>query len=683
MTVVLALWPAAAVAQTWEQWNHIDSVKQHAEQLYNIAQYYYNENVAPVQREFNAIPDDVSPEKLQSMKQQLAADRLQLQQLTDAYNKNNQQLTEHVTALLSSRCNPQAIAVVKDYDEPSLRSSIALLNGYESYCQGLKAPLLAVKGVLERGGWRKLDENSAALQAFDKAWDNAPYVNFLASTSGSGIPFLDDCVQQVIALRFQGFDNCRSQLEQLLERLTPLSTASPADVGATVAQQRSNSNRMALLRRSINDIEAQLGTISDINAQYNELGQQRYEVVERWYDRREDLDKVLIAAARYCLSYPCDSVGAYKWMAAQVRPMLDSVFHKSYRAQRDRYLVLLADYDRHTTQLGSFLKKTLLYTKTGSITAETRNMITTSLQSLDYYQNYYSRRNEAKPVSSPYLDGIIAGFEQMLASGFAGGKDQIQTLSENLRGDYSYYVKLEEDAEDRKWLKKNETFKVKGVTFTMIAVRGGTFTMGATPEQGGDADSDEKPVHRVTLSSFMIGQTEVTQELWQAVMGNNPSNFKGAKLPVKEVSWDDCQEFIKKLNALTGKRFRLPTEAEWEYAARGGVKSQGYKYSGSDNLDDVAWYGDNSGSKTHAVATKRPNELGLYDMSGNVKEWCQDWYGDYSSSAQTNPQGPTSGYYRVIRGGGWGVDARYCHVADRGRNFAGDRNGSLGFRLAL
>ena len=188
---------------------------------------------------------------------------------------------------------------------------------------------------------------------------------------------------------------------------------------------------------------------------------------------------------------------------------------------------------------------------------------------------------------------------------------------------------------------------VNGVAFNMVKVSGGTFQMGATSEQGSYVDSDEQPVHQVTLSDYYIGETEVTQELWQAVMGSNPSKFTGSGLlPVEKVSWDDCQTFITKLNV-----FRLPTEAEWEFAARGGNSSQGYKYSGSNNIDDVAWYTNNSNSKTHEVGTKAPNELGIYDMSGNVWEWCQDWDGSYSSSAQTNPTGPTSGAERVYRGG--------------------------------
>ncbi len=230
---------------------------------------------------------------------------------------------------------------------------------------------------------------------------------------------------------------------------------------------------------------------------------------------------------------------------------------------------------------------------------------------------------------------------------------------------------------------ENQTFTVNGVTFTMIGVQGGTFTMGATREQGGDTYSDEKPAHRVNLSSFSIGQIEVTQELWEAVMGSNPSDRKGPKRPVEQVSWNDCQEFVTKLNALTGQNFRLPTEAEWEYAARGGSKSQGYKYSGSNNVDDVAWYESNSGRTTHDVATKQPNELGIFDMSGNVWEWCQDWYDNYSSSPSSNPTGPASGSYRVYRGGCWYLVAGCCRVASRGGSSAGFRDNYLGFRIAL
>ena len=228
-----------------------------------------------------------------------------------------------------------------------------------------------------------------------------------------------------------------------------------------------------------------------------------------------------------------------------------------------------------------------------------------------------------------------------------------------------------------------KTFTFNGVSFEMIKVEGGTFTMGATSEQTDFADNDEYPAHQVTLGSYAIGKTEVTQALWKAVMGNNPSSFQGDNLPVECVSWNDCQAFIQKLNQLTGKNFRLPTEAEWEFAARGGNKSQGCKYAGSNSSAEVAWYEYNSSSKTHPVATRQPNELGIYDMSGNVWEWCQDWYGDYSSLSQTNPQGPSTGSYRVRRGGSWRNDARYCRVSDRFINDPDYRTYHLGFRLCL
>ena len=222
-----------------------------------------------------------------------------------------------------------------------------------------------------------------------------------------------------------------------------------------------------------------------------------------------------------------------------------------------------------------------------------------------------------------------------------------------------------------------------GVSIDMVRVEAGTFTMGATPEMK-KPDDWEKPTHQVTLTNdYYIGKYEVTQALWQAVMGNNPSDFKGDNLPVECVSWNDCQDFISKLNSITGKTFRLPTEAEWEYAARGGKKSRGYQYSGSNNLSDVAWYEDNSDNKTHAVGSKQGNELGIYDMTGNVWEWCQDWYGSYSSSSQVNPTGDTSGSYRVIRGGSWFFTARSCRSSYRGSNTPGRRNDDLGFRLVF
>jgi formylglycine-generating enzyme required for sulfatase activity len=227
---------------------------------------------------------------------------------------------------------------------------------------------------------------------------------------------------------------------------------------------------------------------------------------------------------------------------------------------------------------------------------------------------------------------------------------------------------------------KVETSKPKPTApnIEMVSVQGGTFQMG-----GNDYDS-EKPIHSVTVSNFFIGKYEVTQAQWRAVMGNSPSNFKNCdNCPVEQVSWEDVQQFLSKLNSLSSKRYRLPTEAEWEYAARGGSSSNGYKYSGSNDLNNFAWYDGNSGNKTHPVGEKSANELGIYDMSGNVWEWCSDWYGEkyYSSSPSNNPTGVATGTYRVLRGGGWNRDAVYCRVANRYYSLPSIRDSDCGFRV--
>ena len=251
--------------------------------------------------------------------------------------------------------------------------------------------------------------------------------------------------------------------------------------------------------------------------------------------------------------------------------------------------------------------------------------------------------------------------------------------------------RLLDDANYQDTYVPNKNYTVNGVSFTMVGVASGTFTMGATAEQGSDYYSNELPTHQVTLSDYWIGETEVTEALWTAVMGSTPSYHKrGDNYPVENVSWDDCQTFITKLNSLTGETFRLPTEAEWEFAARGGTKSEGYKYSGSNTIGDVAWYTVNAydvGSSSpnygkHPVATKAANELGIYDMNGNVWERCQDWYSSYSSAAQTNPTGPTTGTYRVFRGGSWNNNARFCRVSNRHYFTPSYSDCYLGLRLA-
>lgn len=288
----------------------------------------------------------------------------------------------------------------------------------------------------------------------------------------------------------------------------------------------------------------------------------------------------------------------------------------------------------------------------------------------------------------------------------ANGFDKVRTTEaveikeENLNSTDYIEVRLKENVEkviaereerERKEREERGKFNVGGVEFKMVFVEGGTFMMGAqnsdpkSPNYDGEAWELESPVHEVELSDYYIGETQVTQALWKAVMGNNPSGYTGDDdFPVEHVPWDDIvKRFIPALNKKTGRTFRLPTEAEWEYAARGGNKSKGHKYSGSDEIDEVAWKAGNSGGKTHPVKGKKANELGLYDMSGNVWEWCSDWFGEYSSGAQTNPQGPDEGSRRVLRGGSFLFEARYCRVSSRFHYTPNSHSWGSGFRLVL
>jgi formylglycine-generating enzyme required for sulfatase activity len=213
----------------------------------------------------------------------------------------------------------------------------------------------------------------------------------------------------------------------------------------------------------------------------------------------------------------------------------------------------------------------------------------------------------------------------------------------------------------------------------MVFVKGGTFMMGSS-----SGEDDERPVHQVTLSDFSIGKYEVTQAQWRAVMGNNPSEFKGCDAcPVETVTWKDAMKYVKKLSKKSGNNYRLPTEAEWEYAASGGNLIRGYSYSGNDNISAVSWYLENSNSKTHSVGEKQANELKIFDMTGNVREWCNDWYAAYPAASEVNPFGPFSGRCRVIRGGGWNSGTQYCRTPSRFLNSPEYCNSDLGFRLVL
>jgi formylglycine-generating enzyme required for sulfatase activity len=248
--------------------------------------------------------------------------------------------------------------------------------------------------------------------------------------------------------------------------------------------------------------------------------------------------------------------------------------------------------------------------------------------------------------------------------------------------------------------KTDQTFKVGDVTFKMIFVEGGTFQMGATSEQGSDAEKDEKPNHDVTLSDFYIGETEVTQSLWKAVMEWEPTYYggwtdeygRGATYPAYRVSWEECVQFCNELNSKLsrelppGYKFALPTEAQWEYAARGGNRKSSYKYAGGGSIDEVAWYKENSGGKTHPVMGKRANALNIYDMSGNVWEWCEDWYSSswYSDNRNwTDPVNTNVTSIHMLRGGSWSCKASRCRVAIRGDFTPSYRGNYSGFRLAL
>lgn len=264
---------------------------------------------------------------------------------------------------------------------------------------------------------------------------------------------------------------------------------------------------------------------------------------------------------------------------------------------------------------------------------------------------------------------LYVGWQSKQVELTAGHKEQI-TLIENKKKESETANSISIPVKD-------------GINIEMIKVEAGTFMMGATKEVK-EPYKIELPAHEVLLTEdYYIGKYEVTQALWNVVMDSKYSTNDGDLLPKNYVSWNDCQEFIEKLNKITGLKFRLPTEAEWEYAARGGKKSKRYLYSGSNNVLDVAWYDGNSSNKRHPVGTKQANELGIFDMGGNVSEWCQDLWGQYQNDSQINPLGSSAGTKHVLRGGNYFFDIRICYLSYRMFAESNYKDASNGFRLAL
>ena len=378
------------------------------------------------------------------------------------------------------------------------------------------------------------------------------------------------------------------------------------------------------------------------------------------------------------LKAPCPHDFATQFEDSKV--YLDKVTSKRFAPFVRDYRPMVEQYPRFTNAVYAVINSNTLTNALNDgkpLRATEAENLRTQLKNCDYYK-YYVTRNNVTPISIPYLDDMVTRVYCLIDD------MEVNMTTSTVVSYTTECADIMHDLKPEGGWGAVKRYTASGVTFEMVEVLGGTFDMGATPEQQ-NAHNDEKPVHQVKLSSYMIGKTEVTQELWQAVMGENPSHNKGENLPVEHVSWNDCQTFINKLNAMTGENFRLPTEAEWEYAARGMNRSKRTQYSGSANIDEVAWYTDNSEGKTHPVATKVPNELGIYDMTGNVWEWCQDFYDSsyYKDSPSQNPTGPSEGSYRTGRGGGWGGDAGRCRMTFRTYDAPENYSDDLGFRLAL
>ncbi len=372
-----------------------------------------------------------------------------------------------------------------------------------------------------------------------------------------------------------------------------------------------------------------------------------------------------------------------------VRPCLwdDTRIHKLQALPQDGKAIILwqhhdVAYDNIVRGIKVAIENLL---KTREIKTQLATLKASILQLLE--QNKLAQAQQALQkahtlnLPDPELDKLQTAWQQLEDKRL----EQERLEQEHLEKERLEKERLEKERQRQAYIAKLPQ-PIQQLIKDLVAVEGGSFMMGSPNTEANRHDNEYQ--HHVTLSSFYISKYQVTQAQWEAVMGilttlSNPSHFKGDNLPVESVSWDDIQVFVTKLNQKTGKNFRLPTEAEWEYAARGGNKSQGYIYAGSNNLNEVAWYRDNSNRKTYPVGRKKPNELGIYDMSGNIWEWCQDWYDEdyYKNSPTNNPTGPTSGSNRVLRSCSWYDNAAYCRVANRDCCSPDYRFHDYGFRL--
>jgi len=369
---------------------------------------------------------------------------------------------------------------------------------------------------------------------------------------------------------------------------------------------------------------------------------------------------------------------------------------KKAKEEAERKAIAETERKRKEAEIAAARKKVTYFVKITSITNSTLAMMTTRTI-FGWSLAEFSEQTAKLPIliKTSNSKSEIAELSTKLSEGGFG----VNISAKNGLGESVEIPKQEKPVKNIHLEQKNDTplkitnlkktISVHGVSFNMIGVKAGTFLMGSTQNQVSKfpALRDSIPQHEVTITKdYYLGETLVTQALWKCVMGNNPSKYKGDNRPVDSVSWADAQEFIKKLSALTHEIFRLPTEAEWEFAARGGIKCKNFVYAGSNDVDDVAWcYQHNETKETHPVAQKSPNELGLYDMSGNVFEWCQDHFEKYSDAPSVDPQDPNpkSKNGHVYRGGAFSSSNSLCVVSARCYTICDPSGEYYGLRLAI